>query len=69
LDANLYGDDMINHDLIHEYLLLQQSNARVAIAHTKTRGEVHGSGKKLFRQKGTGNARAGDKKSPIRKGG
>jgi large subunit ribosomal protein L4 len=55
--------------LIQEYLLLQQSNERVAIAHTKTRGEIHGSGKKLFRQKGTGNARAGDKKSPVRKGG
>ncbi len=41
LSGDLYNDDMINQDLIHEYLLLQQSNARVAIAHTKTRGEIH----------------------------
>jgi large subunit ribosomal protein L4 len=69
LDADLYSDDVVNTDLIHEFVLLQQSNARVAIAHTKTRGEVAGSGKKLYRQKGTGNARVGDKKSPIRVGG
>jgi len=64
-----YNDDAINTDLMHEYFLLQRSNARVAIAHTKTRGEVKWSGKKLYRQKGTGNARVWDKKSPLRKKG
>lgn len=49
--------------------MLQQANGRIAIAHTKTRGEVRGSTKKLFRQKGTGNARVGDRRSPTRRGG
>jgi large subunit ribosomal protein L4 len=69
LSADLYADDVINNDLIHEYVLLQQANARVAIAHTKTRGEVRSSGRKLYKQKGTGNARVGDVASPIRVGG
>ncbi len=58
-----------NMGLIHRLLVLQQANGRIAIAHTKTRGEVNGSTKKLFRQKGTGNARVGDRRSPIRRGG
>ncbi len=58
-----------NTGLIHRLLILQQANGRIAIAHTKTRGEVKGSTKKLFRQKGTGNARVGDRRSPIRRGG
>lgn len=58
-----------NTGLIHRLLILQQANGRIAIAHTKTRGEVRGSTKKLFRQKGTGNARVGDRRSPIRRGG
>jgi large subunit ribosomal protein L4 len=55
--------------LIHEYLLLQEANERNAIASTKTRGEVSGSGRKLYKQKGTGNARVGDRNSPIRRHG
>lgn len=66
LDKEIFADDKINENLIHEYYLLQTSNARISIAHTKTRGEVAGSGKKLYRQKGTGNARVGDRRSPIR---
>lgn len=58
-----------NSGLIHRLLVLQQANGRIAIAHTKTRGEVNGSTKKLFRQKGTGNARVGDRRSPTRRGG
>jgi large subunit ribosomal protein L4 len=46
-----------------------QANARQGTASTKTRGEVIGSTRKLYRQKGTGNARAGSKKSPTRRGG
>lgn len=58
-----------NMGLIHRLLVLQQANARVAIAHTKHRGEIAGSTKKLFKQKGTGNARMGDRRSPMRRGG
>lgn len=61
-----FSEDKINLDLIHEYYLLQTSNSRYGIAHTKTRSEVAGSGKKLYKQKGTGNARVGDRRSPIR---
>lgn len=68
-DATRFAAEKINPSLIHEYLLYQQSNARKAIASTKTRGEVAGSGRKLYRQKGTGRARVGDKNSPIRRGG
>lgn len=58
-----------NESLVHKLLVLQQANARIAIAHTKRRGEVRGSTRKLFRQKGTGNARVGDSRSPIRRSG
>jgi len=43
------------------------SNQRQATAHTKTRSEVKRSGRKLYRQKGTGNARVGDAGSPVRR--
>lgn len=66
LNKDKYSDEKINKTLIHEYYLLQQSNARNTIAHTKGRWEVAGSGKKLYRQKGTGNARVWDRRSPIR---
>lgn len=69
LNKDLYNKDVINTDLIHEYVILQQANRRQSSAHTKTRGEVRGSGKKLYRQKGTGSARVGDGQSPIRVGG
>jgi len=58
-----------NMPLVHRLLVLQQANGRIAIAHTKHRGEVAGSTKKLFKQKGTGNARMGDRRSPMRRGG
>jgi len=69
LNDSVFGNTSVSKSLLHEYYLLQSSNARVAIAHTKTRGEVAGSGKKLYNQKGTGNARVWDKKSPIRRKG
>ena len=68
LEASHFGVTP-NMGLIHRLLVLQQANGRIAIAHTKTRGEVKGSTKKLFRQKGTGNARVGDRRSPTRRGG
>ena len=66
LDKEIFSDDKINKNIIHEYYLLQTSNARNPIAHTKTRGEVSWSGKKLYRQKGTGNARVWERRSPVR---
>ncbi len=69
LNEALFNDERINDDLIHEFFLLQQANARHPIAHTKTRAEVTGSGRKLYRQKGTGNARVGEASSPIRRHG
>lgn len=67
LNETLFADDIVNTTLIHEYYLLQASNARVNIAKVKGRGEVAGSGRKLYKQKGTGNARVGDKNSPVRR--
>lgn len=58
-----------NKDLVHQTLLRQLSNKRVAIAHTKLRGDVRGGGRKPFRQKGTGNARQGTIRAPQMKGG
>ncbi len=69
LNTAIFADDNINDSLIHEFYVLQQANARNPIAHTKTRAEVAGSGKKLYKQKGTGWARAGSSRSPIRKHG
>ena len=58
-----------NEGVVHQAMVRQQANARQGTASTKTRGEVSGSSRKLFRQKGTGNARAGTRKSPLRRGG
>ncbi len=55
--------------LIHSYLVFQQANARMPIAHTKTRSEVRGGGRKPYRQKGTGNARQGSTRNIHMKGG
>ena len=53
------------HDLVTAY----RANRRSGSANTKTRGEVSGNNKKIFKQKGTGNARHGDKRAPIFVGG
>ncbi len=59
----------INKQLLHDVVVMYESNKRVGTVKTKSRGMVSGSTAKLFRQKGTGRARAGSSRSPIRKGG
>jgi len=58
-----------NQAVVHQALVRQRANARQGTADTKTRGEVAGAKGKLFRQKGTGMARAGSRRSPLRRGG
>ena len=58
-----------NEAVVHQVMVGLRANARQGTAATKTRGMVAGSKKKLYRQKGTGNARSGTKKSPLRVGG
>jgi large subunit ribosomal protein L4 len=59
----------INKQLLHDAVVMYQANQRQGSHKTKNRHEVSASTRKLYRQKGTGNARAGDKKSGIRRGG
>ena len=59
----------INKQLLHDVVIMYQSNLRLGTAKTKSRGEVAGTTKKMYRQKGTGNARAGSRRSGIRRGG
>jgi large subunit ribosomal protein L4 len=59
----------INKQLLHDVVIMYQSNLRLGTARTKSRAEVAGSTKKMYRQKGTGNARAGSRRSGVRVGG
>jgi large subunit ribosomal protein L4 len=54
---------------VHDLLTAYRANRRSGSANTKTRGEVSGNNKKIYKQKGTGNARHGDKRAPIFVGG
>jgi len=62
-------ETVINQGVIHQVVVMHLANKRVGTASTKRRDEVAGSGRKLFRQKGTGMARAGSRRSPLRIGG
>jgi large subunit ribosomal protein L4 len=59
----------VNKQLLHDVVLMYLANQRAGTHSTLRRGEVAGSTKKLFRQKGTGNARAGTRRTNKRKGG
>ncbi len=59
----------INKQLLHDVVVMYQANLRLGSSRTKSRAEVAGSTKKMYRQKGTGNARAGSRRSNVRRGG
>ncbi|MEK7202374.1 MAG: 50S ribosomal protein L4 [Patescibacteria group bacterium] len=59
----------VNRILIKQAVVAMQANTRQGTSHTKTRGEVSGGGKKPWKQKGTGRARAGSSRSPVWVGG
>ncbi len=59
----------LNNDLIYQTFVVQDGNRRQISAHAKSRSEVRGGGRKPWRQKGTGRARAGTIRSPLWKGG
>ena len=61
--------ETINKQLLHDVVVMYQASARQGSHKTKSRAEVAGSRKKMYRQKGTGNARAGHRTSNIRRGG
>jgi large subunit ribosomal protein L4 len=59
----------ISKQLLHDAVVMYQANIRQGSHRTRSRSEVSGSTKKMYRQKGTGNARAGSRRSGIRRGG
>src|SRR5690348_14652518 len=68
VDPDEFGGT-VNKQLLHDVVLLHLANKRAGTHSTLRRGEVAGSTKKLFRQKGTGNARVGNKRTNKRRGG
>ncbi|HXK32044.1 MAG TPA: 50S ribosomal protein L4 [Candidatus Paceibacterota bacterium] len=62
-------DVKINPPLVQQVVVSQMANRRQVLANAKTRGEVRGGGRKPWRQKGTGRARHGSRRSPIWRGG
>lgn len=68
ISDRVFGEPF-NEAVVHQAVVRQQANARQGTAKTKTRGEVSATGAKLFRQKHTGQARAGSRRSPTRRGG
>lgn len=65
LNPKIFGLEKIDASLVHDAVRIARTNQRHAISHTKMQGEVSGSGKKPWKQKGTGRARAGSIRSPL----
>jgi large subunit ribosomal protein L4 len=59
----------VNKQLLHDACVMYENNLRQGTVKTKSRAEVSGSSKKMYKQKGTGRARAGNKRTPVRRGG
>ena len=68
VSENAFGREF-NEALVHQVVVSYLSTARAGTKAQKTRSEVSGGGKKPFRQKGTGRARAGSRRSPVWRGG
>lgn len=68
LNPDIFGLE-IKREVIHQIANAQLANLRQPLAHTKTKGEISGGGKKPWKQKGTGRARAGSIRSPLWRGG
>ncbi len=68
LNDSVFGVD-VNESVLHQAVVMQLASQRLGTASTKTRGFVRGGGKKPWKQKGTGRARAGSIRSPLWVGG
>ncbi|MDR1616366.1 MAG: 50S ribosomal protein L4 [Syntrophomonadaceae bacterium] len=68
LSENVFGIKP-NDAVLYDFVKMQMANKRLGTSSTKTRAEVRGGGRKPWRQKGTGRARAGSSRSPIWRGG
>jgi len=68
LNDTVFGAE-VNQDAVYEVVKMQMASRRMGTASTKGRSDVRGGGKKPWRQKGTGRARAGHSRSPIWRGG
>jgi large subunit ribosomal protein L4 len=68
LSSDIFGIEA-KAELVHQVVVAQNNNSRQVLAHTKGRSDVRGGGKKPWKQKGTGRARAGSSRSPIWIGG
>ncbi len=69
LAVGVNGRDDVNRQLLHDAVVMYEANLRQGTFKTKSRSEVSGNSQKMYKQKGTGNARAGSKRSPVRRGG
>lgn len=68
VDEAVFGGT-VRYPLLKQAIVMYHANGRIGTAATKSRGMVQGSTRKLYKQKGTGNARAGNVRTPVRVGG